>query len=88
MNDIISIYVKGLPQESRDRYLNKPKYDKNTGKLPDPYMLTPSKWISDPSLWPELVYPQLYSYLIETPALFNATIMRAHKSLEAYKYLT
>ena len=52
----------------------------------DPYQLAADQWIDDTSRWPPVEYPDLYSYLIETPGEFTKEKLKAFKSLEAYNY--
>ena len=32
-----------------------------------PYKLPSDVWVEDPTKWPELEYPDLYNYLVNTP---------------------
>ncbi len=32
-----------------------------------PFSLRPSKWTNDPTQWPQVSYPDIYSYLTESP---------------------
>ncbi|VDI32578.1 Hypothetical predicted protein [Mytilus galloprovincialis] len=82
----LSPYAYGLPAEARTRYQEKLAYNKGLDRLPDPYAITKSEWVNDPSIWPELDFGQVYLYLIETPSMFNKSSMKAYKSLEAYRY--
>ena len=52
----------------------------------DPYQLDGEVWIDDPSLWPEVEFPHIYVYLIDTPREFTREKLKAYKSLEAYNY--
>lgn len=52
----------------------------------DPYQLDGEVWIDDPSLWPEVEFPHIYVYLIDTPGEFTREKLKAYKSLEAYNY--
>ena len=81
----LSPYAYGLPAEARTRYQEKLAYNKGLDRLPDPYAITKSEWVNDPSIWPELDFGQVYLYLIETPSMFNKSAMKAYKSLEAYR---
>ncbi|CAG2244518.1 unnamed protein product [Mytilus edulis] len=83
----LSPYAYGLPAEARTRYQEKLAYNKGLDRLPDPYAITKSEWVNDPSIWPELDFGQVYLYLIETPSMFNKSSMKAYKSLEAYRYV-
>ena len=52
----------------------------------DPYQLRSEAWVDDPSLWPEVEFPHIYVYLIDTPGEFTREKLKAFKSLEAYNY--
>lgn len=54
--------------------------------LLDPYQFEKIVWIDDISLWPQVEFPSIYVYLIETPGEFTREKLRAYKSLEAYNY--
>ena len=50
----------------------------------DPYKLPDDQWVDDLSRWPPVDYPDLYTYLIETPGELTKEKLKAFKSLEAY----
>ena len=50
--------------------------------LPDPYVLE-KDWEGDVKLLPDLEWPEMYHYLINTPSEFTKESLKAHKSLEA-----
>ena len=52
----------------------------------DPYQLPEEKWIDDVSLWPQVEFGQIYSYLINTPGQFTKEKLKAYKSLDAFNY--
>jgi len=54
----------------------------------DPYTFSHEQWSSDISLWPEVEYPDIYNYLINTPSPYTKDELKAYKSLEGYKYST
>ena len=84
MSDIlrenISIYAKGFSREAKERYFDKLTFNNRTEKLPDPFVIE-EKWVNDSCLWPEIDFGQIYLYLIETPALFSPSSMKAYKRL-------
>ncbi|CAL4250689.1 unnamed protein product, partial [Meganyctiphanes norvegica] len=43
-----------------------------------------SSWSIDLETWPNLEYPDIYDYLVETPGPFTRESMKSRKSLEAY----
>ena len=49
-----------------------------------PYRLPVDTWKDNPTLWPELEYPEVHDYLINTPGLYTKEAMKSRKSLEAY----
>ena len=57
-------YFDELPGEAKERYLEK----LNAVKLKEcPYRLPAGCWSSDLATWPNLEYPDIYEYLVETP---------------------
>ena len=52
-----------------------------------PYMLPADIWTNDPTNWPALEYPEVYSYLIDTPGVFTKEAMNNRISLEADGYV-
>ena len=38
--------------------------------------------------WPDVEYPDVYNYLIETPSLYTKDNLKAYKSLDRYKFYT
>ncbi|XP_033118596.1 uncharacterized protein LOC117118188 [Anneissia japonica] len=51
-----------------------------------PYKLEAGCWKNDPTKWPDVQYPDIYSYLVETPGVFTKEAMKSYKSLEAHNY--
>ena len=57
-------YLDGLNAEAKHRYFKK----LDTVKLKDcPYRLPADSWLNDPRQWPNIEYPDIYDYLINTP---------------------
>ena len=50
----------------------------------DPYKVPQEKWIDDITLWPEVEFGEIYTYLVETPGQFTKEQLEAYKSLEAF----
>ena len=36
--------------------------------------------------WPDVLYPDIYNYLIETPGLYTKETLKAYKSLDGYNF--
>ena len=49
-----------------------------------PYDIPADLWIDDPSKWPDLEWPEVHDYLINTPGVFTREAMKNRKSLESY----
>lgn len=49
-----------------------------------PYQLPADVWVDDPTKWPELEWPEVCSYLINSPGIYTKEAMMNRKSLEAY----
>ena len=54
----------------------------------DPYKLADTAWVDNIAKWPPVSYPDIYSYLVETPGEYSREKLKAFKSLEAYNYYT
>ena len=80
-----SIYYQELSKEAKRRYNE--KLDMLHLKA-DPYTFSREEWSSDISFWPEVEYPDIYNYLINTPSPYTKDELKAYKSLEGYKYCT
>ena len=48
----------------------------NGDKLPDPHNIPSEEWISDMSKWPPIIWPDIYSYLIEKPSVYTQENLR------------
>ena len=79
-----SEYFKSLDYLAQIRYVEKLTIRDEV--LPDPYSIGEESWTDDMTQWPDLVYGDLYSYLIETKGPYTKEKLKAHKSLDAYNY--
>ncbi len=59
-----SDYFSTLPEAEQSHYLNKLGL---IGQPSCPFSVPPSKWINDLTQWLEIAYPDIYTYLIESP---------------------
>ena len=51
----------------------------------DPYTFPPNMIPADS--FPDLQYPDIFNYLVNTPSVYTKDDLKAYKSLDAYKYL-
>ena len=78
-----SNYLKSLPETEKTSY--KAKLTLSDGfALPDPFAI--EEWSDNTSKIPEVTYPDIYSYLVDTPCEFTKEKMKCYKSLEAYNF--
>ena len=78
-----SDYFKSLPETEKTPY--KAKLTLSDGfALPDPFAI--EEWSDNTSKIPEVTYPDIYSYLIDTPSEFTKEKMKCYKSLEACNF--
>ena len=77
-----STYYHGLEEQAKSRYREKLA---KIGALSDPYLSSTVSSSVDWQDWPDVRYPDIFSYLIETPSLYTHQQLKAYKSLEAYK---
>ena len=83
-----SIYFNTLSVDDQRHYRRKLEL---LGKVEDPYLMweKPAQTVStslDWHDWPNVEYPDIYNYLIETPSLYTKESLKAYKSLDGYKY--
>ena len=79
-----SNYLKSLPETEKTSY--KAKLTLSDGfALPDPLAI--EEWSNNTLKIPEVTYPDIYSYLVDTPSEFTKEKMKCYKSLEAYNFL-
>ena len=80
-----SEYFKNLDTESDKSHYKKKLSLKDGTILQDPWNIE-SGWVDDISQLPDIMFGDIYCYLINTPSEFTGEKMKAFKSLEAYKY--
>ncbi|XP_061151792.1 uncharacterized protein LOC133165904 [Syngnathus typhle] len=88
MADLVSNEVGHLDEESKKRYREK----LNLVGTTDPYLLQRSM-LKSPEHFatadlPDLSYPDIYNYLVDSPSPYTGKDLKAYKSLDAYKYFT
>lgn len=84
-------YTDSLTEVARERYIRKLQCLYNSDKEKsleelDPFRLVDADWSDDTTRWPPVEYPDIYTYLIETPGEYTREKLKAYKSLEAYNY--
>ena len=75
-------YFKDLDEADKPAYVKKLTLNNGT-LLPDPISVK-KEWSDDIGLLPDLTWPDLVNYLINTPSEYTRDKIRAYKSLEAY----
>ena len=76
-----SYNYRELDAEARKRYLEKLGV---LGLEECPYEMAADLWQDDPTTWPTLEYPEVNTYLIDTPGVFTRESMKNRKSLEGH----
>ena len=79
-----SEYYEQLEQNAKERYAVKLNIDLH---IDDPYMLNMRPGIDACTVMPDIQYPDIYNYLINTSSPYTKEEFKAYKSLEGYKYL-
>ena len=54
--------------------------------MTDPYLNWQSEASIDWQLWPDIEYPDIFNYLIESPSVYTCESLKAYRSLDAYNY--
>ena len=75
-----SDYVLNLDVTALARYVKKLR------GLPDPYYLKKG-WSLDLKNWPDVIYTDIYFYLVESQGVYTHQSLKAYKSLQAYEYV-
>lgn len=80
-------YYLTLDETSQGRYSEKLSM---LGGIDDLYITLDNAAVREQGLewqdWPNLLYPDIYNYLMEAPSVYTKKEIKAYKSLEGYKY--
>jgi len=76
-------YQDGLDVVTKARYREKLKLVDNK----DPYLIPKKEWSKDPKDFPEIQYPDIVNYLVNTVSAYTLNDMKAYKSLESYNQM-
>ena len=68
-----STYYHGLEEQAKSRYREKLA---KIGSVIEPYLPSPVPSI-DWQSWPDVQYPDIFNYLIETPSLYTHQQLKA-----------
>jgi len=79
-----SEYFTSLEYLAQWSYLEKLSIDGEV--LPDPFSISQDFGVEDMTQWPDLLYGDPYSYLIETKGPYTQEKLRAFKSLYAFNF--
>ena len=77
-------YLNGIDSIAQVQYNSKLRYEKGLKSLPDRCNL--KGWENNPSLWPDVVFGNIYTYLIETPGIYTKESLKAFKLSEVYQF--
>ena len=78
-----SDFFKQLDARGKRRYDEKLEI---LGLCSDPYATTSEDWESDPDCWPNVEFPDILNYLIDSPSPHTKESLKAYKSTEAWAY--
>ena len=85
--DRFSYYYLTLDKIPQARYREKLAM---LGDIEDPYFTLDTRCSSEQGIewqnWPNVLYPDIYNYFIETPSEYTKQELKAYKSLDGYKY--
>ena len=77
-----SSYYSGLDESAKSLYREKLAM---LGGIRDPYLMMDLEQESlDWQDWPEVVHPDIFNYLMNTPSPYTMQELKAYKSLEGY----
>ena len=76
-----SKYYEQLDGHAQARY--REKLDM-AGLTSDPY--NSKNFVTDSQLWPEIEYPDIYNYFINSTSFYTKEQMKAYKSMDGYNF--
>lgn len=85
MNSNLSNHARSLPSDVQKRFTEKIGFINSS----DPYTLLndPSLcWTTDLSAVPDLMYPDIFNYLVLSKNVYTCEEFKAFKSLEAFNF--
>ncbi len=79
-------YITSPRKSNCADYINKLVLS-NGEKRPDPHAIPDHEWVLGMSKWPSVIWPDIYTNLIEKPRVYTKENLRVYKSLDAYNYV-
>ena len=80
-----SSYFSSLEENDQQKYIEKLTLQ-SLKLLPDPFNVDDTDWNTDVTKLPDIHYPDICNYLLETPSEYTRDKLKAYKSLEAYNF--
>lgn len=80
-----SDFFKQLDEAGKHRYKVKLNL---IGAKEDPYLIQRGDWSGNKDLLPDVEFPDIYIYLINSPSPFTKNELRAYKATETWAYFT
>ncbi len=71
-------YIASLGNLDRADYINKLVL-RNGEKSPDPHAIPDHEWVLGMSKWPSIIWPDIYTYLMEKPSVYTNTKWALHR---------
>ena len=78
----LSVYAKKLPQEARERYIEKIAQI----SFDDPYLINSNDFDTGTDFLPKTSYPDIVNYLLFAPSPSTGEELKSYKSMESYQH--